>query len=99
MGVLTAILSLPFFAVLFAGRVAVNPAEFRMALDKVSQQMAALNVFDPESARMTQEMLAGTGGLVLFVVMSIIFTLAFLVTFGGIAGALAAKRSRDKSNP
>jgi hypothetical protein len=97
-GVLTAILSFPFFAVLFGGGVAVNPAGMRMALDRANQQMSALNLFDPESARMAQEMFAGTAGLVLFTAMTIFFTLVFLVTFGGIAGALAAKLSRDKSN-
>jgi hypothetical protein len=84
-----------FFAVLFAGLVAANPAAIRADLDRANQKIAALNL-DPEGVRMAQQMISGTFGLVLFAVMYVLMTLVFLMIFGGVAGALAAGKVRNK---
>lgn len=95
MGIVAAVLSCAFFAVLFGGQVAANPTVFREQMDKANQQMAALNL-NPEGVRMAQEMFAGTRGLVLFTALAVFVTLIFLVILGGVAGALAAGLGRDK---
>lgn len=95
LGIFTSVLSCAFFAVFFSLRVAANPAEFRAALDKASQQMAAFKL-NPESTQMAQEMFAGTRGMVLFAASTIIFTLLFLVILGAVSGALAARPARNK---
>ncbi|HKF21670.1 MAG TPA: hypothetical protein VKE93_08880 [Candidatus Angelobacter sp.] len=105
MGVVAAILSSAFFAVLFAGGVAANPAAVRAELDRANQQMspviqrvAALLNVNPEDLRGSQETFSGARGLVLFTAMGVFVTLVFLVIFGSIAGALAAGRTREKGS-
>jgi len=95
MGVVAAIVSWVFFAVLFVGGVAANPAAARAEIEQNNQRMAALN-FDPEAARMTQEMFAGTRGLVLYATMKVVMSLGFLMIFSSVAGVLAAGGAKDR---
>jgi len=103
MGVVAAVISCVFFAILFVGGVAANPAAVRAEMDKANQQMAPLvqriaamlNV-NPEDLRMSQEMISGTRGLVLFTAMGVFVTLIFFVIFSVIGGALAAGRAGDR---
>jgi hypothetical protein len=96
MGALIGLVSFGVYALLFAIRVAGDPAEFRQQMSALIQEAITRNP-TPEARQMAESLFSGTGGLVFFFAIGLALLLVFLLVLGSVSGALAAKLFKEKS--
>lgn len=97
MGALIGLVSFGVYALLFAIRVAGDPAEFRQQMSALIQEAIARNPTTPEARQMAESLFSGTGGLVFFFATGLALLLVFLLVLGSVSGALAGKFFKEKS--
>jgi hypothetical protein len=96
MGALIGSISFGVYALLFGMKVAADPAEFRQQMSTLIQEAIARNP-TPEARQMAESLFSGTGGLVFFFGVGMALLLVFLLVFGSVSGALAARFFKEKS--
>lgn len=96
MGAFIGLVSFGVYALFFVIKVAGDPAGFRQQMAALIQEAISRNP-TPEARQMAEALFRGTGGLVFFFAVGMVFLLGFLLALGGISGALAARFSREKA--